>query len=89
MPLQSLLDFNTGEGVDAVGQDPVKDPAVANNQDLPKELDIFFRGESNFLPPGKTLEDLTPEELELLKNRYRFDPFRPGIYQGITGLKNT
>lgn len=61
-------------------------PSVSNNQDIPKELDVFFRNEQDFLPPGKTINDLTVEELEILKNRYRFDPLRPGIYQGITAI---
>jgi hypothetical protein len=68
---------------------PPPDP-VPNNQDIPKdELDIFFRDIKQFLPPGKTFADLTPEELELVKNRYRFDYYRPGQYQGVTGLKGS
>ena len=61
-------------------------PTVNTNQDIPKEMDIFFRSEASFLPTGKTFNDLTPEELELVKNQYRFSPFKPGIYQGITGI---
>lgn len=68
--------------------DPVGEEAVYNNQEVPKEMDIFGRVPSDFLPPGKTVKDLTPEELQLLKDRYRFSPFRPGLYQSITGRGN-
>ena len=60
--------------------------SIPNNQDLPKEMDIFYKDESEFIPEGKTLSDLTPEELEDLKNKYKFSPLRPAIYQGITGI---
>lgn len=64
-------------------------PAVPNNQDIPKgEMDIFYRSEREFLPTGKDFKDLTPEESQLLMARYRFDPLRPSTYQGITGLGN-
>ena len=66
---------------------PVRDDdnTTFNPEDIPKEMDIFFRSEASFLPKGRTFADLTPEESELLKERYRFSPLRPGIYQGITG----
>ena len=64
-------------------------PTVPNNQDLPKEMDIFFRSESEFLPSGKTFEDLTPEELKLLQDKYRFDYLRPGLPQTISGFRNS
>lgn len=70
---------------DLAPNEPV-DPPITNGQDIPKELDIFFRSESAFLPEGKTFETLTKEEREELRSRYRFDPFRPGLYQGITGM---
>ena len=60
--------------------------AVFNPEWIPYELDIFYRSEGSFLPEGKTFKDLTKEELKQLKNQYRFSPFRPGIYQGITGI---
>jgi len=56
--------------------------------DIPKELDIFFRNESHFLPEGKTFAELTPEELDYLKACYRFDPLRPGVTQTISGFGN-
>jgi len=62
------------------------DAPIFNVQDIPKELDIFLRSEASFLPEGKSLKDLTPEEIKALKNQYRFSPFRPGLYQGITGI---
>ena len=75
-----MLDFSVDSGAKVT---------VPNNQDLPKDLDIFFRNEREFLPPGKNFNDLTPEELEELKNKYRFDYLRPGIYQGITAITGT
>ena len=63
-----------------------KGRAVDNGDEVPKEWDIFYRSIEAFLPEGKTLDDLTPEELEKIKAQYRFDYLRPGIYQGITGF---
>jgi len=59
---------------------------IFNVEVIPYELNLFFRSEVSFLPPNKTFEDLTPKELQRLKGQYRFSPFRPGIYQGITGM---
>jgi len=61
---------------------------VPNNQDLPKEMDIFGKPPQAFLPEGKTFSDLTPEEYQTLGSQYRFSPYRPGIYQAITGIGN-
>ena len=63
----------------------MSDP-IFNPQEIPKEMDIFYKNENDFLPPGKTFKDLTPEEQRVLQNQYRFSPLRPGIYQGITGI---
>ena len=60
--------------------------AIFNPQIIPKENDIYWNDERYFLPEGKDFDDLTPEELQELKNKYRFDPLRPGIYQGLTGM---
>lgn len=79
MSLLPLQDFN------AASLDATCAP-IPNGQDLPKEMDIFFRNEAEFLPAGKTFNDLTLKEKIELRNKYRFDPFRPGVYQGITGL---
>jgi len=57
--------------------------------DIPKELEIYQQTENDFLPEGKTFADLTTEELRVLKNQYRFSPFRPGLYQTITGFGNS
>jgi len=66
-------------------RDVPKDPPICNNQDIPRdEMDIFFRADSNFLPPGKTWADLTEKEKKEVNARYRFDPLRPGMYQAIT-----
>lgn len=67
---------------------PPKPGPIFNNQELPKdELEIYYKDESEFLPPGKKMEDLTPEEKIELQNKYRFSPLRPATYQGITGIK--
>ena len=52
---------------------------------VPKEFNIFYRSENQFLPPGKTFDDLTEEEKIEVQAKYRFDPYRPGLYQSITG----
>ena len=62
------------------------DTVAKQSSDVPKEFDIFYRTESEFLPGGKTFADLTPEEREKVRNQYRFDPLKPGCYQGITGF---
>ena len=61
---------------------------VATAGIIPKEMDIFYRTESSFLPEGKTFDDLTDEEREEIRSKYRFSPMRPGIYQGISGFGN-
>jgi len=61
---------------------------IDNNQEIPKEMNIFYSSLSSFIPPGKTWEQLTPREQEEVKNKYRFSPLKPGIYQGITGINN-
>ena len=72
-----MLDFTS---------DPGEKKSVPNNQDLPKELDIFYKNISEFLPKGKTFADLTNEEKRVVLNKYRFSPYRPGQYQNITGI---
>lgn len=79
--LQLMLNFNP--------VDPPSQTGVSSGDEIPKDLDIFYRAESSFLPPGKKFSDLTEQEITEIKNRYRFDPLRPGIYQGITGLNNS
>ena len=62
-----------------------QDP-VLNVETVPKEFDIFFKSEDQFLPEGKDFKDLTPEEEQRLRSQYRFSPLRPGEYQSITGM---
>ena len=62
------------------------DEAVFMVSMVPDAMNIFMRTESSFLPEGKTWDDLTYEERKELQNKYRFSPFRPGMYQGITGI---
>jgi hypothetical protein len=73
--------------LDFIPEYPKEDPTF-NPEIIPKDLDIFFRNEASFLPEGKTLADLTPEEKAEMQGRYRFDPLRPGIPQSISGITN-
>jgi hypothetical protein len=61
---------------------------VDTYDDVSEDMDIFQRSEEQFLPPGKKFEDLTERELTKLKNQYRFDYYKPGVYQGITWIRN-
>jgi hypothetical protein len=76
-----MLDFIQGQ--------PPRTTPIFNGDEIPKEMEIFFKLESEFLPKGKTLADLTPEEIKELQNKYRFSPLRPGLYQTISGFKNS
>jgi len=78
MPLYNSLD--------AFQTQPLAEHTVDTRDEIPKELNIFYRNESAFLPEGKKIEDLTPEELAKLKAQYRFDYFVPGLYQTLTGI---
>jgi hypothetical protein len=78
MPLYNSLDH--------FSKQPVAQSRVDTRDEIPKELNIYYRQESAFLPEGKKIEDLTPEELQKLKNQYRFDYFVPGLYQTLTGI---
>lgn len=66
-----------------------KQEGVDTNQEIPKDFDIFYKSESEFLPKGKTYSDLTPEEMRILRSQYRFSPLRPGMYQTLSGFKNS
>ena len=37
---------------------------VDTYSEIPESMDVYQRTEAQFLPDGKTLEELTPEELE-------------------------
>ena len=80
-----MLPFNNEKPVPrGVAKEPT--PGIDNGHEIPPEMDIFYRTIETFLPEGKTFNDLTPEEEKRLRNQYRFSPYRPGIYQAITGL---
>ena len=91
--LNKLVPFDQDSGNTVQNSPPVNDvsdvvnPVIPSGtpSDVPKELSIFMRTEEQFLPTGKTWSDLSPEEKQSVLNRYRFDPYKPGIYQGITG----
>ena len=68
------------------GSDQPRSVPVYNVEMVPKELDIFYKAEVSFLPEGKTFADLTPEEEKTLRSQYRFSPYKPGLYQTITGM---
>ena len=78
MPLYNSLD--------SFSKQTVPPEPVDTRDEIPKELNIFYRNESAFLPEGKKIEDLTPEELHKMKSQYRFDYFVPGLYQTLTGI---
>lgn len=59
---------------------------VETYTETPKDMDIFYRTEDQFLPEGKDWDDLTKEELKIARNRYRFDYLKPGYYQAISGI---
>jgi len=61
---------------------------IDTGQEVPDEMNIFYKAFDAFIPPGKQWKDLSPEERELVKNQYRFSPFKPGTYQAITGINN-
>jgi hypothetical protein len=61
---------------------------ISTNDEMPKgDMDIYYRSEESFLPEGKKLEDLTPEELEVYKNKIRFSHMVPSSYQLISGMQ--
>lgn len=62
---------------------------IDSNAETPKEFEIYCRTESQFLPEGKTFEDLTQQEVEELRNKYRFDFMKTGQYQSISGYGNS
>ena len=73
-----------------IAQTPPPDPDKIQDVDMvPKELDIFYKNEHAFLPEGKTFSDLTKKEAKKLKLQYRFSPFRPGIYQTLSGISQS
>ncbi len=73
--------------LDFISESAPSEP-IFNPEEVPHELDLFYRQIYDFLPEGKTLKDLTPEEMKKIKAQYRFDIYRPGIYQAITGFGN-
>jgi len=78
MPLYDPLEFIPGN--------PPSDEPVFNTEEIPKEMNIFFRNEQSFLPPGKDFKDLTNAEKERLKSQYRFSPYRPGLPQQLSAM---
>jgi hypothetical protein len=79
-----LLPFQ-GYTPPAEGSSPVPNPDL---EEIPEEFEIFYKDERDFLPEGKSFEDLTKEELEQLRRQYRFSALKPGIYQGVTGFSS-
>ena len=80
MPLTPFLEFSAF----------VPPKPVYLGDEIPEEMDLFFRSIENFFPEGKTsIDQLTPEELAKVHDQYRFDPVKPGIYQTMTGYANS
>ncbi len=82
---------NKPNGTNAVGTSSSimsnhKVRGLDHSKNIPKEYDIFQNTMASFLPPGKTFDDLTHKEKKDLQQRYRFDPYKPGIYQTLTGF---
>ena len=71
--------------------DPDPEPittGVGVERTISKDMDLFRRGESDFLPDNKTFEELTDQEKQDLRNKYRFSAWRPGLYSGIRWRDN-
>ena len=83
-PKSSLLPME-----DFISLTPQEQEKVFNPEVIPNEMEIYWRDERYWLPEGKDFKDLTEEELKDLQNKYRFDPLRPGQYQGITGMSTS
>jgi len=60
--------------------------AIETHVEVPKEMDLFWRCEAQFLPEGKTWDELPEGEKKILRDKYRFDYLKPGVYQGISGI---
>jgi hypothetical protein len=63
---------------------PIEKPQYAGDFDL---HDAFVRPAD--IAPNVKFEDLAPEEQERVLNAYRFSGFRPGTYQGPTGIRGS
>ena len=61
-------------------------PVVFKGDVIPKEFDIYYKAEKEFLPDGENFADLSHQQKKNVQNAYRFSPLRPGIYQGLTGF---
>ena len=68
------------------GELPEQQSSHFNLSDIPKQMDVYWRPFSEFLPEGVDYDELSEEEKKIAKNRYRFAFLRPGKYQSITGI---
>ena len=59
----------------------MRDGTIPTWANIPKELDIFYNAEDVFVN-----SEQTDEEKEVAKEKYRFNPYIPGLYQTITGF---
>ena len=62
---------------------------VPENNGVPVEMTLWTQREDYFLPEGRTFEDLNAEEKEYVRNQYRFSYRKSGLYQTITGYKDS
>lgn len=82
MPLYKQKSFRSTSSITTFNADST----AVSNDDVPDELNIFFRNEAFFLPDGKTWDDLSDGEKKIARDRYRFDPMRPGMNQTLSGF---
>jgi hypothetical protein len=60
--------------------------AVRKYDEVPKEMNLFFRVESDFIPKDRNIKELTQKEKDEIRAKYRFDYYVSGQYQTITGF---
>lgn len=67
--------------------DVQSNPPLDTNKDVPCQIEIYSKSLEEFFPNGKTWDEMTEEEKTKAKNQYRFQSFRPGRYQMLTGFR--
>jgi len=58
--------------------------AIVEMSDTPMEIFVRFEPPDS-IPTGTPFDQLTPKQLQLWMDKYRFGGYTPGTYQGITG----
>ena len=90
--MYKMLPFDNGkkskrraEGAEDVPL-PEQQSASFNLSNVPKEMDVYWKPFSEYLPDGIDYDLLSDKDKKLVKDRYRFAFLRPGKYQSITGI---